>query len=30
LDHAAAELQGLGWTKGRIELTLRRERSGAK
>ena len=30
LDHASHELQGLGWTKGRIELTLRRERSGAK
>ncbi len=30
LDHASRELQGLGWTKGRIQLTLRRERSDAK
>jgi tetratricopeptide (TPR) repeat protein len=28
LDHAALELKGLGWTKGRIQLALRRERSG--
>jgi glycosyltransferase involved in cell wall biosynthesis len=28
LDHAAIELKGLGWTKGRIQLALRRERSG--
>jgi glycosyltransferase involved in cell wall biosynthesis len=27
LDHAAFELKGLGWTKGRIQLALRRERS---
>jgi glycosyltransferase involved in cell wall biosynthesis len=30
LDHAAFELRGLGWTKGRIQLALRRERSGAQ
>ena len=28
LDHATLELKGLGWTKGRIQLVLRRERSG--
>jgi tetratricopeptide (TPR) repeat protein len=28
LDHASFELRGLGWTSGRIQLTLRRERSG--
>jgi glycosyltransferase involved in cell wall biosynthesis len=28
LDHASFELKGLGWTKGRIELALIRERSG--
>ena len=27
LDHATLELKGLGWTKGRIQLVLRRERS---
>jgi tetratricopeptide (TPR) repeat protein len=27
LDDAALELQNLGWTKGRIQLALRRERS---
>jgi tetratricopeptide (TPR) repeat protein len=27
LDHAAFELKGLGWTRGRIQLALRRERS---
>jgi tetratricopeptide (TPR) repeat protein len=27
LDHASFELRGLGWTKGRIELALIRERS---
>jgi glycosyltransferase involved in cell wall biosynthesis len=27
LDHAALELKGLGWTRGRIQLALRRERS---
>ena len=30
LDHASLELKGLGWTSGRIRLTLRRERSGQK
>jgi len=30
LDHALFELKGLGWTSGRIQLTLRRERSGLK
>ncbi len=30
LDHAAFELRGLGWTKGRIQLALRRDRSGAQ
>ncbi len=30
LDHASFELKGLGWTSGRIQLTLRRERSGLK
>jgi tetratricopeptide (TPR) repeat protein len=30
LDHAARELQGLGWTPGRIQLTLRRERSAGR
>jgi len=30
LDHASFELKGLGWTSGRIQLTLRRERSGPK
>jgi glycosyltransferase involved in cell wall biosynthesis len=28
LDHATSELKGLGWTTGRIQLALRRERSG--
>jgi tetratricopeptide (TPR) repeat protein len=28
LDHATLELKGLGWTRGRIELALRQERSG--
>jgi glycosyltransferase involved in cell wall biosynthesis len=28
LDHASFELKGLGWTRGRIELRLRHERSG--
>jgi glycosyltransferase involved in cell wall biosynthesis len=28
LDHASAELKALGWTKGRIQLALRRERGG--
>jgi tetratricopeptide (TPR) repeat protein len=28
LNHASFELRGLGWTKGRIQLALRRERSG--
>jgi glycosyltransferase involved in cell wall biosynthesis len=28
LDHASFELRGLGWTSGRIQLALRRERSG--
>jgi glycosyltransferase involved in cell wall biosynthesis len=28
LEHASLELKGLGWTSGRIGLTLRRERSG--
>jgi tetratricopeptide (TPR) repeat protein len=28
LDHATLELKGLGWTTGRIQLALRRERSG--
>ena len=27
-DHASAELKALGWTKGRIQLALRRERDG--
>jgi tetratricopeptide (TPR) repeat protein len=27
LDHASFELRGLGWTRGRIQLALRRERS---
>jgi glycosyltransferase involved in cell wall biosynthesis len=30
LDHASFELKGLGWTRGRIQLALRRERSGNK
>ena len=30
LDHAARELQALGWTPGRIQLALRRERSAAR
>jgi tetratricopeptide (TPR) repeat protein len=30
LDDAALELKGLGWTKGRIQLMLRRERSANK
>jgi tetratricopeptide (TPR) repeat protein len=30
LDHASFELKSLGWTSGRIQLTLRRERSGVK
>ena len=29
LEHATLELIGLGWTRGRIQLALRRERSGA-
>lgn len=29
-DHASAELKALGWTKGRIQLALRRERGGNK
>jgi tetratricopeptide (TPR) repeat protein len=28
LEHATLELKGLGWTRGRIQLALRRERSG--
>jgi tetratricopeptide (TPR) repeat protein len=28
LEHAAAELKGLGWTRGRIRLALRREWGG--
>jgi Flp pilus assembly protein TadD len=28
LDHASFELKGLGWTRGRIRLALRREQSG--
>ena len=28
LDHATLELKGLGWTRGRIQLALRRERHG--
>ena len=28
LDHASAELKALGWTRGRIQLALRRERGG--
>jgi glycosyltransferase involved in cell wall biosynthesis len=28
LDHASFELRGLGWTKGRIQLALRREWTG--
>src|SRR5262249_15411478 len=28
LDHATLELKGLGWSTGRIQLALRRERSG--
>jgi tetratricopeptide (TPR) repeat protein len=28
LDHASVELKALGWTKGRIQLALRRERGG--
>jgi tetratricopeptide (TPR) repeat protein len=28
LSHASFELRGLGWTQGRIQLALRRERSG--
>jgi len=28
LEHAAIELKALGWTKGRIQLALRREWSG--
>jgi tetratricopeptide (TPR) repeat protein len=28
LKHASFELRGLGWTQGRIQLALRRERSG--
>jgi glycosyltransferase involved in cell wall biosynthesis len=27
LDHATLELRGLGWTKGRIQLALRRDRN---
>jgi len=30
LDDAAFELKGLGWTRGRIELALRRARSGSE
>ena len=30
LDHASLELKRLGWTMGRIQLTLRRERGGRK
>lgn len=30
LDHASFELKGLGWTKGRIQLALRRARSGTE
>jgi glycosyltransferase involved in cell wall biosynthesis len=29
MEHATRELQALGWTRGRIQLSLRRERSGA-
>jgi tetratricopeptide (TPR) repeat protein len=28
LDHASFELRSLGWTRGRIQLALRRERNG--
>src|SRR6516165_7809948 len=28
LDHATLELKALGWTRGRIQLSLRRKRSG--
>jgi tetratricopeptide (TPR) repeat protein len=30
LDHASFELRELGWTRGRIQLALRRERDGKK
>src|SRR6516225_8014101 len=30
LDHASSELKALGWTKGRIQLALRREWSGSR
>jgi len=30
LGHASVELKGLGWTMGRIQLMLRRERIGHK
>jgi glycosyltransferase involved in cell wall biosynthesis len=30
LDHASAELRALGWTKGRIQLALRREWGGSR
>jgi glycosyltransferase involved in cell wall biosynthesis len=30
LEHASSELKALGWTKGRIQLALRREWSGSR
>ena len=29
LEHAAIELRALGWSRGRIELALRREKDGS-